>query len=133
MPRRWLIDGMNVIGSRPDKWWKDPPRAMRFLVDSLDHFAHVTDDEMIVVFDQDPEVTRGSANAGVVVASRKGRNAADHEIVDIVRRDEDPSGLLVVTSDKSLKEKVEALGAHVVPSRVFRDRLDAALGGDDCF
>jgi rRNA-processing protein FCF1 len=88
---------------------------------------------MIVVFDQDPELARGAANARVVVASRKGRNAADHEIVDIVKSDEDPSGLLVVTSDKSLKEKVEALGAHVIPSRVFRDRLDAALGGDDCF
>lgn len=113
--------------------WNDPHRVMRSLVDSLDHFAHLTDAEVIVVFDKDPELARESANAGVVVASRKARNAADHEIVDIVRRDEDPSGLLVVTSDKSLKEKVEALGAHVVPSRVFRDRLDAALGGDDCF
>ena len=132
MARRWLIDGMNVIGSRPDKWWNDPRRAMRLLVDSLDQFAHVTGDEVIVVFDKDPELARESANAGVVVASRKGRNAADHEIVDIVKRDQDPSSLLVVTSDKSLKEKVEALGARVVSSRVFRDRLDAALGGN-CF
>jgi predicted RNA-binding protein with PIN domain len=98
-------------------------------------FAHAdrsVDDEVIVVFDKDPELARESANAGVVVASRKVRNAADHEIVGIVKRDEDPSSLLVVTSDKSLKEKVEALGARVVSSRVFRDRLDAALGGD-CF
>jgi predicted RNA-binding protein with PIN domain len=84
MARRWLIDGMNVIGSRPDKWWNDRHRAMRSLVDSLDHFARVTDDDVIVVFDKDPELARETANAGVVVASRKGRNAADHEIVDIV-------------------------------------------------
>ena len=26
---RWLVDGMNVIGSRPDGWWKDRDSAMK--------------------------------------------------------------------------------------------------------
>src|SRR6266571_950443 len=30
---RWLIDGMNVIGSRPDGWWNDPDRAVRRLME----------------------------------------------------------------------------------------------------
>ena len=32
---RWLVDGMNVIGSRPTGWWRDRPRAMRELVKDL--------------------------------------------------------------------------------------------------
>jgi len=29
---RWFVDGMNVIGSRPDAWWRDRDRAMLRLV-----------------------------------------------------------------------------------------------------
>jgi predicted RNA-binding protein with PIN domain len=129
--RRWLIDGMNVVGSRPDRWWNNPPRAMRALVDSLDRYARDTQDDVTVVFDTDPGLAAEPEYARVVVASRKGRNAADHEIVALVARDENPSGLRVVTSDKQLKEKVEALGTRVVPSRVFRDQVEAAIGDDD--
>jgi predicted RNA-binding protein with PIN domain len=103
---------------------------MRALVDSLDHYARVTQDEVTVVFDTDPGLAVEPEYARVVVASRKGRNAADHEIVALVARDENPSGLRVVTSDKQLKEKVEALGTRVVPSRAFRDQVEAAIGDD---
>lgn len=131
MARCWLIDGMNVIGSRPDGWWNDPARAMRALVDSLDDYARITGDEVVVVFDKDPGLTSETARAQVVVASRKGRNAADHEIIEIVRREPEPFTGLVVTSDKRLKQEVTALGARVVSSGSFRDRLDAALDNDN--
>ena len=29
---RWIVDGMNLIGSRPDGWWRDRPGARRRLV-----------------------------------------------------------------------------------------------------
>ena len=32
---RWIVDGMNVIGSRPNGWWRDRPGAMRALTDEL--------------------------------------------------------------------------------------------------
>ena len=32
---RWIVDGMNVIGSRPTGWWRDRPGAMRGLVAEL--------------------------------------------------------------------------------------------------
>ena len=28
----WLVDGMNVIGSKPDGWWRDRTGAMRRLL-----------------------------------------------------------------------------------------------------
>ena len=35
MSVRWIVDGMNVIGSRPDGWWKDRSGAMVALVERL--------------------------------------------------------------------------------------------------
>ncbi len=32
---RWLVDGMNLIGSRPNRWWNDPDGAVRRLIDEL--------------------------------------------------------------------------------------------------
>ena len=40
----WLIDGMNLIGSRPDGWWRDRPAARRRLVVALGRFAAGTPD-----------------------------------------------------------------------------------------
>jgi hypothetical protein len=43
---------MNVIGSRPDGWWRDRRGAMRRLVESLERFAAAhPDDEVAVVLD----------------------------------------------------------------------------------
>lgn len=124
MGRRWLIDAMNVIGSRPDKWWNDPDRAMRSLAESLDDYARITGDEVTVVFDKMPKPTPATTHARLAYASRKGRNAADHEIVEMVARDGYPASLRVVTSDKTLRERVTALGAGLASARAFRDRVD---------
>lgn len=35
MAARLIIDGNNVIGSRPDGWWKDRAGATRGLVDKV--------------------------------------------------------------------------------------------------
>src|SRR3712207_7471439 len=48
---RWLIDGNNVMGSRPDGWWRDRPGAMQRLVNQLDDLAASTGEEVHVVFD----------------------------------------------------------------------------------
>lgn len=115
---------MNVIGSRPDKWWNDPKKAMREFAITLDAFAINTGHEVTVVFDTDPgplEVDTISP----VIARRRGRNAADYEIEQIVAADEDPGSLRVVTSDRRLVEKVTELGAKVTSSGRFRNQLDA--------
>lgn len=115
---------MNVIGSRPDGWWNDPKRAMREFAAALDEFAATSRDEVTVVFDSDPRIDHPPEHIKVVVARRTGRNAADHEIEQIVLGAEDPADLRVVTSDKRLVEKVTEAGATVVSSGRFRTRLD---------
>jgi predicted RNA-binding protein with PIN domain len=129
---RWLVDGMNLIGSRPDRWWNDPDRAVRRLIDELDRFAAATGDEVTVVFDRRPaDVPQGRHGAvEVAFASRRGRYAADDEIVVMVGGDPVPAGWRVVTSDRRLVERVRGLGAGVEPSSRFRRRVDRVLAGD---
>jgi predicted RNA-binding protein with PIN domain len=116
---RWIVDGMNVIGSRPTGWWRDRPRAMRELVEQLRGLA----EPVTVVFDGRPfELDGGEVE--VVFASRRGRNAADDDIAALVAAADDSGGLRVVTSDGELAERVREHGAEVVGARSFRERLD---------
>jgi predicted RNA-binding protein with PIN domain len=126
---RWLIDGMNLIGSRPDRWWNDPDRAVRRLVEQLDRYASATGEDVTVVFDrQPPDVAPGAhGSLQVAFASRRGRNAADHEIVQMLAEDPAPGSFRVVTSDRALAERVRHLGAAVTSSSSFRRRMDEAL------
>ena len=120
---RWIVDGMNVIGSRPTGWWRDRPGAMRRLVEELEAFAERSGDEVTVVFDGKPfELESGSVE--VMFASRRGRNAADDDIAALVERDSEPGELSVVTSDGDLAGRVRAAGAAVVGAGEFRRRLD---------
>ena len=128
---RWLVDGMNVIGSRPDRWWNDPDRAIRRLIDELDRYVEETHEEVTVVFDRQPRDVSSGMHGEVVVAfaSRRGRNAADHEIAEMVADDGSPATLHVVTSDRDLADRVRHRGARVASSGSFRRRLDETLEG----
>ena len=121
---RWVVDAMNVIGTRPNKWWNDRKKAMREMAALLDDFATRTGDELTVVFDTDPGPLTDIGAIEVVIARRKGRNAADFEIEQIVAAEGDPGSLRVVTSDKRLVEKVLEGGAKVTSSGRFRTQLD---------
>ena len=130
--RRALVDGMNLIGSRPDRWWNDRDGAVHRLVGELDRFAAATGEEVTVVFDRrPPDLDPGRHGAvEVAFASRRGRDAADHEIVAMVAADPEPASFLVVTSDRRLAERVRDLGALVEPSSRFRRRIDQTLATD---
>ncbi len=125
MPReRWIVDAMNVIGSRPDGWWKDRDAAMRAFAVAVDHHAHANGKEITVVFDSEPDPLPKIDHIKIVIARRRGSNAADDEIQALVAAEEDPTRLRVVTSDRALIDKVTALGAKVVSSRSFRAKLE---------
>jgi predicted RNA-binding protein with PIN domain len=126
--KRWVVDGMNVIGSRLDRWWNDPDRAVRRFIDELADYAEATRDEVIVVFDRRPQdVTTGMHGPiEVMFASRTGRNAADHEIAELVAGAESPETITVVTSDRALADRVKQRGARVAPAGSFRRRMDDA-------
>jgi len=123
---RYLVDGNNVMGARPDGWWKDRVGAVRRLAADLARLA-TSGHQVTVVFDGAelddlPEGTRD----GVVVfyAGRSGRDAADDRIVELADADPDPSTLTVVTSDGALAEQVRGAGAQVTGAGRFLDALE---------
>jgi predicted RNA-binding protein with PIN domain len=111
----WLVDGMNVIGSRPDGWWRDRRGAQRRLAADLARFAADRGEAVTVVFDGRPWADApGEALLDVRFATRGGPDAADDDIARIVREEPHPGLLRVVTSDRALAERARTAGAEVV-------------------
>lgn len=120
---RWIVDGMNVIGSRPDGWWRDRHRAMVTLVERLERWRPHGDD-VTVVFERPPTPPIASPAVTVAYAPRPAANSADDEIVRLVHADNRPTDLRVATSDRALAERVRAAGASVFPAERLRDLID---------
>jgi predicted RNA-binding protein with PIN domain len=129
MPARWLVDGMNLIGSRPTGWWRDRGGAMGKLVAELERFVDTSGDEVTVVFDGRPGDDRpapGGRERGRlwVAFAPGGRDAADDQIAERVARLADHDEVRVVTSDKGLVARIRDSGVDVVPAGRFRRLLD---------
>jgi predicted RNA-binding protein with PIN domain len=122
---RWLVDGMNVIGTRPDAWWRDRHGAMVRLVGLLERFTAATGEDVTVVFEQPPSPPIVSTLVEVAHAPRARRDAADDEIARRLGADPDPGQVRVVTSDRRLADQARAAGATVEPASSFRARLEA--------
>jgi predicted RNA-binding protein with PIN domain len=122
---RWLIDASNVIGSRPDGWWRDREGATRRLIEALREFA-AGGEQVTVVLDAGPPEWAGSeGDLEVAIAPRRGRDAADDEIARRLDADPDPGSVRVVTSDAALAARARERGARVEGAGAFRKRLDA--------
>jgi len=115
----FIVDGNNVVGARPDGWWRDRPAAVRRLLGRLQALG----EQVTLVLDVPQEDLPEGEHGGVTVryATRRGRDAADDRIRELV-----VAGATVVTSDRALRRDVEAAGATVVGAGAFLDRLDAA-------
>lgn len=116
---------MNVIGTRPDGWWRDRQTAMARLVCLLERWAAASGAEITVVFEQPPSPPLASTVIEVAYAPRPRPDAADDEIVRRIAADAEPGSIRVVTSDRGLAGQVRAAGASVDPAAPFRNRLDA--------
>jgi hypothetical protein len=111
----WLVDGTNVMGSRPDGWWRDRPAAQHRLAEQV---ADALDEPVTLVFDgRDPG---GAWPAGLDVrfAERSGPDAADDLVVALLdeRAGARPK---VVTSDRALAARCRERGAEMIGAATF--------------
>jgi predicted RNA-binding protein with PIN domain len=127
LPVHWIVDGNNVMGSRPDGWWRDRARAARGLAAQVAAFARDAGEPVTLYFDGRPRDLGlpGDTPLRTRFADRPGRNAADHAIAEHVEAAADPAAIRVVTSDRELAARVQAAGAQVEGAGRFRSRLDA--------
>src|ERR1700692_2443047 len=98
---------MNVIGSRPDGWWKDRGRAMAALVERLAQWASDQGDGVTVVFERPTVIT--SSVIEIAYAPKAAANSADDEIARLVDADARAHENRVVTSDRPLADRVPRL------------------------
>ncbi len=121
---RWIVDAMNVIGTRPDGWWRDRHRAMAGLVDRLERWSRAEQVDVTVVFEQPPVPPIESDVVTVAHAPAAAPNSADDEIVRLIGAQARPKQVVVATSDRTLAERVRSAGAGVIPAERLRDLID---------
>lgn len=121
---RWIVDAMNVVGSRPDGWWRDRRGALATLIGQIERWAAADARDVTVVLERPMSPPLQSAVIDVTHAPRAAANSADDEIVRLVRAADSPHEITVVTSDGALADRVHDAGAMTFPSGRFREMLD---------
>ncbi len=122
MSRVLVVDGANVVGSRPDGWWRDRAGAAARLHGRL-AVADTAYDEIVLVLEGQ---AKGGVPAGrdahlrTVHATRDG----DASIVaaTLAAREQDHD-VVVVSADRALCQRVEALGARTMSPSWLLDQI----------
>ena len=145
-PLHVVVDAANVVGSRPDGWWRDRVGAARRLIERCRALAlaGIAGAELPDPLGA-PPLARWWPSITVVVegAAARGLTADDADGTDrlrvvrtdgsgddaVVRVAAEMSGqVLVVTADRELRARVTGLGAAVTGPRWLTDRTDALAG-----
>jgi hypothetical protein len=114
-----VVDVANVMGSRPDGWWRDRPGAAVRLHAELAALAargrpvlpgDAEPEEFVMVLEGATKAAAARIEAGPVRVVRAD-GSGDDAIVALVR--ELPGRRVVVTADRELRRRSEAAGAEV--------------------
>jgi hypothetical protein len=119
-----LIDAANVVGSRPDGWWRDRPGAARSFVARVRAAAGAGRLTRPVVI-----VLEGAARAGVEEGVADGVTvvhaaASGDETLLAVTADADHHHVTLVSADRALCQLAEGLGADIQRPRWLVGLLD---------
>ena len=140
-PLTLVVDAANVVGSRPDGWWRDRPGAARRLVTGCAHLveAGVAGEHLPAglglaalsrVWPRVVVVLEGAARAGadadaatprVTVVTAAG--SGDDTVVAVAAERSADGPVLVVTADRELRARVGDAGAGTAGPRWLTDLL----------
>ncbi|MGW4355222.1 hypothetical protein ACWELJ_24355 [Nocardia sp. NPDC004582] len=135
-----VVDAANVVGSRPDGWWRDRAGAARRLLGELDELAaRLPGSTRIIVVlegaakaaatDGGGDVSEGgngqdpSARLRVVLADGSGDDAIVEVVAAEVAGADRMPAVTVVTADRGLRARVESLGATTAGPGWLRNQL----------
>jgi hypothetical protein len=118
-----LIDAANVVGSRPTGWWRDRAGAARTLVEQV-RAALVSGrlDQPVVV------ALEGKARDGIEAGTVDGVTvihavgSGDDLMIEVIAGA--TAHVKLVTADRELRQRAEALGAEVVGPRWLIERIE---------
>lgn len=103
---------------------------MERLARRLEAFAEREEVEVTVVFDgrEHARVRRAVDGIGIGFAPG-GPDAADREIVRMIRADPDPAAITAVSSDRRLRNSIKAAGAIGIGAGEFLGMLERSESG----
>ncbi|GAB2949549.1 hypothetical protein GCM10027280_42660 [Micromonospora polyrhachis] len=117
-----VVDAANVVGSRPDGWWRDRAGATVRLRDALAPVARAglpglpPPVEVVLVVEGVARGVPPTPEVRVVAAEGSG----DDAIVELVQATAEGRHCVVVTADRLLRDRVTALHAAVRGPRWLR-------------
>jgi hypothetical protein len=119
-----LIDAANVIGSRPNGWWRDRPGAARSFVEHLRAAAatgRLTEPVVVVLEGK----ARGGVEPGTVdgVTVHHASGSGDDTLIAVAA--DAASHVTLVSADRALCRRAEDLGADIARPGWLMDLLDA--------
>ncbi len=146
-----VVDAANVVGSRPDGWWRDRAGAARRLAGSIVAVLVSRPDDLVELLDgtapssaetagSDPPAAALQVHLVLEGAAGKVDDLPTHPLLDVVHAPADGDSaivalvgelvgansdarVLVVTADRALRERVRAAGAEVTGPGAFRAAL----------
>jgi hypothetical protein len=151
-----VVDAANVVGSRPDGWWRDRAGAARRLAGSIVAVLVSRPEDLVELLDGTAPNSTGprsaeTAGSDLSVAAVQvhlvlegAANAVEdlptHPLLDVVHAPADgdsaivalvgeltgPDRVIVVTADRALRDRVRAAGADVTGPGTFRAALPSA-------
>jgi hypothetical protein len=117
-----VIDAANVIGSRPTGWWRDRAGAARQFVEQLRQAGRDGRIPLPALV-----VLEGAARAGIEEADVDGVRVVhatdDGDDALVAETAAAPGGVIFVTADRRLRERVRQLGAETVGPSWLNERL----------
>lgn len=124
-----VVDAANVVGSRPNGWWRDRGRAAEHLCSGLVDAIHAGRLEPPVVV-----VLEGAARQGVGEREQNGlrvvhapRSGDDTIAGAVAQAVADGQTVAVVTADRELRGGARRVGCDVVGPRWLHDRASPGL------
>ncbi len=146
-----VVDAANVVGSRPDGWWRDRPGAARKLAGRIVAALVARSEDLAELVDGRVPTSTATATAGSDVAEAAvqvhlvlegaASRVADlptHPLLAVVHAPGDgdsaivarvgalaggPDRVLVVTADRALRDRVRAAGGEVTGPSSLLDAL----------
>jgi hypothetical protein len=109
-----VVDAANVVGSRPDGWWRDRHGAAVRLRDTLEPLAD--DHDVILVVEGQASRVAPTDRVDVVAAPGSGDDEIERIAATMAARGR---RVIVVTADRELRRRLTAIGAELAGPRTL--------------
>lgn len=122
LERVLLVDAANVVGSRPNGWWRDRAGAARRLVEGMRSTPPAVLPRPVVV------VLEGAARGGVDEGTSEGVSVVhapgegDDTLAEVAKRSDAP--VVLVSADRELQRRIEDVGGEAVGPSHLLELLD---------